>query len=69
MHEWSQRSCKLRAVQQRFSVNVLPGNIGDHFIEPYLLPSILDGGKYHIFLEELLKKLLENVPMYVRRAM
>lgn len=72
IHEWSHtnpRSCKPRAAQQRFSVNVWAGIIGDYLIGPYLLPSRLDGEKYRIFLKEVLPKLLENVPTSVRRAM
>ena len=72
MHKWSHTNkgnCKPRAFQQRFSVNVCEDIIGDHLIEPYLLLSVLDGGKYRIFLEEILPKLLENAHSFVRRPM
>ena len=52
-----------------FSVNVWLNIIGDRLIWPYLLPSVLDVGKYRIFLKEILPNLLENAPTYVRRAM
>ena len=72
MHKWSHknpRSCKPRAFQQRFSVNLWVGIIGDYLNGLYLLPSVWDGWKYRIFVEEILPKLLENVPTYVRRVM
>ena len=52
------RTVSLRR-QNRFNVNVWAGIIGDHIIGPYLLPLLLTGAKYLVFL-------LEVLPVYLR---
>jgi hypothetical protein len=44
-------------------------DIDDHLIGPYLLPLRLTGDIYLTFLQEILPKLLEVVPLEVRREM
>ena len=51
--------------QQRFSINVWAGNIGDHLLGPVLLPQCLSGETYLAFLQNTLPPLLENVPLAI----
>lgn len=52
--------------QDRFSVNVWVGIVGDYLIGPYFLPLRLDGNSYRHFLEHQLPLLLEEVPLGLR---
>ncbi|GFR13710.1 hypothetical protein TNCT_639981 [Trichonephila clavata] len=43
--------------------------MGDSFLVSYILPPLLDSDKYLVLLQELLPKLLPNVPAPVWRCM
>ncbi|GFX00424.1 uncharacterized protein TNCV_2090741 [Trichonephila clavipes] len=58
-----------RAMQQRFTVNVWAGIVGDSLLGPYILPPRLDSHKYLVFLQEVLPELLTDVPAPIRRRM
>ena len=49
--------------QDRFSVNVWEGILGDHVIGPYILTERQNGRNYGIVLNEVLPELLKNVPL------
>lgn len=71
-HFWTENNphvIRANRHQHRFSVNVWAGIIGNHLIGPYLLPPRLTGRIYHIFLRDVLRGLLEDVPIQVRRRM
>ncbi|GBL74852.1 hypothetical protein AVEN_243700-1 [Araneus ventricosus] len=51
---------RTRAAQERFSVNVWAGIVGDHLVGPYLLPERLTGANYLIFLQQVLQHLLDD---------
>lgn len=51
-----------KGYQQRFSVNIWAGIVGDRLIGPYLLPQRLTGAIYLNFLRHVLPELLEDVP-------
>ena len=51
--------------QQRFSINVWAGIIGNCLLEPVLLPQYLNGETYLAFLQKMLLPLLENVPLAI----
>lgn len=55
--------------QQRFSINVWAGIIGDYLIGPVVLPNRLDGLSYLDFLQNGLPPLLEEVPIETRQQM
>lgn len=55
--------------QQKFSVNVWGGIVGDHLIGPSFLPNRLNGTNYRQFQGEELPALLEDVPLQVRQNM
>ena len=55
--------------QQRFSINVWAGMIGNYLIGPYILPPRLNGQTYLRFLQEVLPGLLEEVPLEVQNRM
>ncbi|GFU40957.1 uncharacterized protein TNCV_4645371 [Trichonephila clavipes] len=51
-HMWAlnnPHSTRLRAMQQRFTVNVWEGIVGDSLLGPYILPPRLDSHKYLVF--------------------
>jgi len=54
--------------QQRFSLNVWLGILGDRLIDPVVLPNRLIGPAYHNFLINTLPPLLEDVPPNRRDA-
>lgn len=73
-HVWCDENpheTRSRAAQERFSVNVWAGILGDCLIGPYLLPERLTGGNYLIFLDQVLPQLLADahVPVGSRRQM
>lgn len=55
--------------QQRFSVNLWAGIVGNQLIGPHELPPRVNGASYLAFLQEQLPPLLENVPLNVRQDM
>lgn len=59
----------IRSFQNRFSLNVWGGIIGDHLLGPYFLPARLNGASYLQFLEDTLPELLEDVPIALRQRM
>ncbi|GFV38866.1 uncharacterized protein TNCV_2814821 [Trichonephila clavipes] len=71
-HMWAlnnPHSTRPRAMQQRFTVNVWAGIVGDSLLGPYILPPRLDSHKYLVFLQEVLPELLTDVPAPIRRRM
>lgn len=62
-HMWSEENphaTRTHAAQQRFSVNVWAGIVGNHLVGPYLLPQRLTGANYLCFLQEVLPQLLDD---------
>ena len=55
--------------QQRCSINVWVGIIGDRLLGPVVLPQRLNEGTYLAFLQNMLPPLLENVPLTIRQTM
>lgn len=53
--------------QRRFSLNVWGGIVGNCLLGPVFLPTNLDGARYHYFLVHTLPRLLEDVPVSIRR--
>lgn len=49
--------------QQRFSVNVWAGILGDYLLGPVILPHRLNGENFLGFLQNQLQNLLENLPL------
>lgn len=71
-HMWAltnPHTTRPRAAQQRFSVNVWAGIVGDCLVGPYILPPRMNSDKYLVFLLEVLPELLTDVPETVRRCM
>ena len=71
-HNWQQNNPHVihpGSHQQRFNLNVWAGIVGDHLIGPYLMPSLLTGPNYTLFLRNVLPDLLDNVPIATRRRM
>ena len=61
--------CQENDHQHRFSMNVWADIIVDHVVGPYLLPPRLNGVRYRVFMQEVLPRPLEDVPLIVRREM
>lgn len=55
--------------QEKFSLNVWAGIVGDRLVGPFILPPRLNGIEYLQFLNNTLDELLEDVPLAVRRDM
>lgn len=55
--------------QQRWSLNVWGGILGEHLLGPYFFDGNLNGNNYLRFLRDDLFELLENVPLAARRQM
>lgn len=70
IHNWQHENPHryvTRAHQERFSVNLWVGMVGDCVVGPYFLPARLTGQNYLVFLQEVLPELLEHhVPEDVR---
>jgi hypothetical protein len=49
--------------QQRFSLNVWVGVLGDRLIGPHILLNKLTGKRYRLFMRNILPVLLEDVPL------
>jgi hypothetical protein len=54
-----------RAFQQRFSVNVWAGIMGDQLVGPYFLPNRLNGHNFLNFLRGDFQELQDNLPLVV----
>ena len=54
--------------QYRFSVNVWAGIMNNNLNGQYLMPSPLTGPLYRMFLEDVLPRLLEDVPLDIHRT-
>jgi hypothetical protein len=71
-HIWSEENphqIRERGFQQRFSINVWAGIIGNRLIGPHVLPPHLNGEGDLNFLQNELSDLLDDVPLQVRRHM
>jgi hypothetical protein len=71
-HIWSEENLhqiRERGFQQRFSINMWAGIIGNRLIGLHVLPPHLNGEEYLIFLQNELSDLLDDVPLRVRRDM
>ena len=71
-HTWAAENphaTTTRGHQERFSINVWAGILGDHLIGPFMLPQRLTGNVYTRFLQEDLPTLLDDVPLRIRRQM
>lgn len=71
-HFWSDENPHLsieRGYQNKFSVNVWAGIIGDYLIGPHFFPQRLNGEVYLDFLRNHLPVLLEDVPIGLRNTM
>jgi hypothetical protein len=71
-HIWSDENphaIRERHFQNRFSVNVWGGIIGNKLIGPYILPPRLNAVNYLDFLNNQLAILLEDVPLLTRQNM
>lgn len=65
-HYWAEENphqCHIRGYQQKFSINVWAGILGNCLLGPYILPARLNADNYLIFLQEVLPELLEDVPL------
>lgn len=71
-HEWAVENphiIRVRGFQQRFSINMWAGILGDRLVGPFILPQRLNGDNYANFLSQHLPELLENIPLNIRREM
>ncbi|GBM43261.1 hypothetical protein AVEN_154582-1 [Araneus ventricosus] len=62
-HVWSEENphaARTRAAQERFSVNVWAGIVGEHLVGPCLFPERLTGANYLILLQQVLPQLLDD---------
>lgn len=55
--------------QEKFSINVWAGIIGNFLVGPYILPNRLNSPTYLVFLRDILPELMEDVPLLVRENM
>lgn len=58
-----------RSHQERFTVNIWGGIVGDYLLGPIILPAPLNGAAYLAFLENTLPLLMEEIPLAIRREM
>jgi hypothetical protein len=68
-HVWDQvnpHETVIRGHQQRFSVNVWAGVLGDSLVGPYVLPDRLNSPTYLVFIRDVLPELLEDVALQDR---
>lgn len=71
MHYWAEENPHItwdRGHQQRFSINVWCGILGDYLLGPHVLHGRLSGERYLHFLQNILPCLLQDVPLATRRA-
>ncbi|GBL73684.1 hypothetical protein AVEN_230680-1 [Araneus ventricosus] len=65
-HMWSQvnpHAIRPQKHQERWSLNVWAGILGDRLLGPYLLPERLSGQSYLVFLNEVLTEFLDDIPL------
>lgn len=65
-HYWAEENPHIpfiRGYQQKFSVNVWCGILGDNLLGPHFLPPRLNAGNYLEFLQEVLPEFLMDVPV------
>lgn len=55
--------------QQRFSLNIWAGIVGDRLLGPHVLPNRLTGEEYERFLENNMPDFLDDVPLITRRQL
>jgi hypothetical protein len=55
--------------QQRFSVNIWAGIVGDHLLGPHVLPNRLTGQNYGHFLRTTLPAFLDDIPVVLHRGL
>ena len=72
LHEWADEnpcSTLVHGHQRRFAVNIWAGIVCDYLLGPYTLPPWLRWPLYRMFSEVHLLRLLEEVPLGIRRRM
>ncbi|GBM94737.1 hypothetical protein AVEN_45887-1 [Araneus ventricosus] len=65
-HVWSQvnpHAIRPQKHQERWSLNVWAGILGDRLLGPYLLPERLSGQSHLVFLNEVLTEFLDDIPL------
>ncbi|GFU58731.1 hypothetical protein TNCV_932721 [Trichonephila clavipes] len=70
LHTWADENphaIRPHGAQQKCSINVWAGIVGDCLLGPYILPEGLNGSVYLTFLQEVLLKMLNDVPMPIRQ--
>lgn len=55
--------------QQRFSLNIWAGILGDTLVGPHVLPNRLTGEAYHRFLETMMPDVMDDIPLATRRRL
>lgn len=55
--------------QEKFSINVWAGIVGNYLVGPHILPNRLNSPTYLVFLRDILPELMEEVPLVVRENM
>lgn len=71
-HIWSSEnpdSTVSSKIQHKFGINIWERILGDHLLGQYLLPKILSGVKYFVFLQHVLRDLMLGIPATVRQKM
>jgi hypothetical protein len=71
-HIWSEENpqqIRERGFQQRISINMWAGIMGNRLIGPHVLPQHLNGEEHLIFLQNVLSVPLDDVPLLVWRDM
>ena len=71
LHKWTDENAHvthLHTAQWKFSVNVWAGIVGDCLLGPYIISERLNGSMYLTFLQEVLPKMLNYVPMPIRQC-
>ena len=62
-------SMRVRGHQRRFAVNIWAGILDDYLLESYMVPPRHRWPMFRMFLEVDLPRLLEEVPLGIRRRM
>lgn len=50
------------STSRKFSINIWAGILRDHLLGPYLLPERLNDAQYLVFLQHVLRDLLQGMP-------
>lgn len=72
LHYWADENPHVtwpHAYQQRFSVNIWCGVLGNHLLGPHVFEGTLTGVKYLEFLQHHLSVYLDDIPLGIRRQM